>query len=261
MDIAYIMSIFSIQEVYPTNHYVFVKKELRHIHMTLIQIKEKAPLLDGQTPLEIEKIQLIQCKTVYEPAEDTFLMLDTIKQLSDIGYLDFSGKKVLELGTGVGLIGLWIAINAPTIPKYVVTTDISSQAIRCAHNNAELNSATNVNMLCGDLFSVFGRKAKFDFIIFNPPYVPSTTDISKKSLDWEERAWDGGVDGRKLIDQFLHSFPDYIKDTGIVLILHSSLNQIEKAKKSSNSLGFKSKVKGQVSLPWEKLLVLEIKRN
>jgi len=229
--------------------------------MTLIQIKVKESLLADQIPLEIEKIWLVQCKTVYEPAEDTFLMLDTIKHLSDIGYLDFSGKNVLELGTGVGLIGLWIAINAPTRPKYVVTTDIYSQAIRCANNNAVLNSATNVNMLCGDLFSVFRRKTKFDFIIFNPPYVPSTTDMHKKLLDWEERAWDGGVDGRKLIDQFLHSFPDYIKDTSIVLILHSSLNQIEKTIKITKSLGFKSKVKGQVKLPWEKLLVLEISRN
>lgn len=229
--------------------------------MTLIQIKVKESLLDEQIQLEIEKIWLIQCKTVYEPAEDTFLMLDTIKHLSDIGYLDFSGKNVLELGTGVGLIGLWIAIKAPTRPKYVVITDISSQAIRCANNNAKLNSAINVNMLCGDLFSLFGRNAKFDFIIFNPPYVPSTTDMHRKALDWEERAWDGGVDGRLLIDRFLHSFPDYIKDTGIVLILHSSLNRIEKTMKITKSLGFKSKVKSQIKLPWENLLVLEITKN
>lgn len=217
--------------------------------------------MEDPVTIKIESLILTLGDHVYKPAEDTFLLLDTIKYLIKCGRLDFRGKEILELGTGVGLISLWIAIKAPTSPKRVVATDISPKAIRCAKRNTTLNQTNNIAVICSDLFSTFSRDAKFDFILFNPPYVPTITDPIKKPNDWEERAWHGGVWGRMIIDQFLQSFSNYLTDTGEVFILHSSLNNPEKTSKIAKSQGFHVEIVGKTRLPWEILMVLALMRG
>jgi len=217
--------------------------------------------LEDLTTFEIEDLNLTLSNSVYEPAEDTFLLLDTIKHLTRSGHLDFMGKEVLELGTGIGLIALWIAIKAPTKPKRVVATDISSKTVRCARRNVTLNPTKNITVLCSDLFSAFGRGSKFDIMVFNPPYVPSTTETHRKPVDWEERAWNGGVRGREIIDRFLLSFSDYLTDVGEAFIIQSSLNLLEKTTKITKSQGFQVEIVGKTKLPWEMLMVLVLTRD
>jgi release factor glutamine methyltransferase len=211
--------------------------------------------------VEIEGIHLTNCNTVYNPAEDTFLLLDTFKHLIKSGDLDFSGKVVLELGTGTGLVSLWIAKNAAARPDYLVATDISPHAAQCARTNVILNSMPPISILCSDLFSAFGRSAKFDIIIFNPPYVPSNSEDSKKPKAWESRAWNGGVQGREIIDRFLRSFADYLSGTGQAFLIHSSLNMLAKTREITKAQGFDLEIVGKTKLTWETLWVLELIRS
>lgn len=210
--------------------------------------------------LEIEGIHIINCNTVYNPAEDTFLLLDTVKHRTKSGDLDFSGKVVLELGTGTGLVSLWIAKNASTRPDHLVVTDISPHAAHCTRDNVNLNSMMPISILCSDLFTAFGRSTKFDIIIFNPPYVPSNNADSRKSRDWESRTWDGGVQGREIIDQFLLSFADYLSSTGQAFIIHSSLNILGKTIEITKAQGFDLEIVGKTKLAWETLFVLALMR-
>ena len=82
--------------------------------------------------------------------------------------------------------------------KEVIGIDINPYAVRCAKRNAVLNTVTKrISFIQGDLFGPLKKTEKFDLILFNAPYVP---EVELKSLTWLERAWVGGLTGRKVID-------------------------------------------------------------
>ncbi|MFT7475393.1 MAG: polypeptide subunit release factor methylase [Verrucomicrobiales bacterium] len=81
---------------------------------------------------------------------------------SVLGSYDLTGQRVLELGTGCGLL----AGVAHDHGGDVVATDISTAAVTCATTNLR---HTNVDVRLGDLFEpVLGES--FDLLIVNPPY-------------------------------------------------------------------------------------------
>jgi release factor glutamine methyltransferase len=145
-------------------------------------------------------------KDIYHPSDDSLLILSAISDLR------LKGKRVLDVGTGSGLLGLYCAVRDAT----VTVADIDAVAIRHTIEAAEkLGVAVNANV--GDLFSnVVGQ---FDVILFNPPYLPSIA-ISDKAVD-------GGLKGRDLIKRFLHDLPQHLDKQGTALLVVSSLNELE----------------------------------
>lgn len=106
---------------------------------------------------------------VYEPAEDTFLVAENL----DVGENDV----VLDLGTGCGILGVLAAKKA----KKVVATDISPYSVRCARDNARQNGVfAKMDIREGSLFEPLRKSERFDVIVFNAPYLP-TSDSEKKS--------------------------------------------------------------------------------
>lgn len=87
--------------------------------------------------------------------------------------------KVLDLGTGSGVIGITLALERPQ--WQVTLSDISSAALRVAMVNQRLHG-TNLEQVETDLFSgMDGRQ--FDLIVTNPPYVsPADTDVMDQSV-------------------------------------------------------------------------------
>lgn len=149
-------------------------------------------------------------KDVYKPAEDTFLLADNL-QVDE-------NDRVLELGTGCGILSI---ISAKKKAE-VVATDINPAALECALENAKAHEVEDrIDFRKGDLFEVVGEE-KFDIVIFNPPYLPiPPSESSETKL---EKAWDGGPDGREIIDRFLDKAEKYLKPGGRLLFLQSSLS-------------------------------------
>jgi release factor glutamine methyltransferase len=145
--------------------------------------------------------QLDLLPNVYEPSDDTFLLVDAA--LDVVRPTD----SVLEVGTGCGLIAKVIARLAHS----VIATDINPQAVK----NATLNG---VEAIRGDLFCNLNRR--FDLIIFNPPYLPTDTNVS---FDWLTQAWDGGPAGREVIMRFLTQVDGHLTSCGRVLMTISSI--------------------------------------
>ncbi|MBS7606132.1 methyltransferase [Candidatus Bathyarchaeota archaeon] len=164
---------------------------------------------------------------VYEPAEDTFLLA---------GNLDVcESDVVLDMGTGCGILAILSAFKA----SRVVAVDINSDAVKCAKENAKRNNVlTKIDFICGDLFSPLKEDSYFSLIIFNPPYLPS----EKEPKTWLEYSWSGGVDGRSIIDRFLGELPKYMKHGGRLLMVQSSLSNIEKTIKILKESGFKVEI-------------------
>ena len=68
-------------------------------------------------------------ENVYEPAEDSFLFAENL----DVE----KGAKVLDVGTGCGMLGILAAEKA----DHVVAVDLNPYAVGCAKENAKLNNA------------------------------------------------------------------------------------------------------------------------
>ncbi|MEE9594994.1 MAG: HemK2/MTQ2 family protein methyltransferase [Candidatus Hydrothermarchaeales archaeon] len=177
---------------------------------------------------------------VYEPAEDTFLLADSL--------LNEEYGDVLEIGTGTGILALICAARA----KRVVAVDIGSEAVMCARQNARRNGIENVDVIRGDLFGAIRKAPLFDLIIFNPPYLPEDGGDGAESL-----AWSGGEDGRRVIDRFLVQFRDYLKDGGRILTIGSSLSDYEGTINMLEELGFETRVLAKKKFFFEELALIE----
>lgn len=162
----------------------------------------------GIRALHYRGTQVCVLPNVYEPSDDTFLLVDAV--LSEV----HPAHSVLEVGTGCGLIAKLVAKTAQS----VIATDINPHAV----TNARLNG---VNVVQGDLFANLGRR--FDFIIFNPPYLPTQ---SKMRHDWLTQAWDGGRSGREVIGRFLSQVDKHLATKGRVLLLISSITGYRQVK-------------------------------
>jgi release factor glutamine methyltransferase len=97
------------------------------------------------------------------PRPETEVLIDlALSKLSGL-----ASPRVLELGTGSGIIAISLALECPT--AQVVTVDVSNDAIFLARNNAGRLGA-KIDCRVGDWFApVVGEQ--FDLIVSNPPYV------------------------------------------------------------------------------------------
>jgi len=150
--------------------------------------------------------------TVYEPAEDSRLFESAIRGKKG----PQEGQRVLDVGTGSGIL----AIAAAKKGCSVTAVDINPEALEAARRNAE-KEGVELELIESDLFK--NVKDKFDFILFNPPYVPTE---EWETRDMESVAWQGGKLGREVIDRFLEHAFDFLKPGGKILLLVSSNNQI-----------------------------------
>ena len=76
--------------------------------------------------------------------------------------------RIADLGTGSGAIALAIASERPRCR--VVATDISTEALAVARNNAERLSLEAIEFRNGDWFKGLDDKL-FELVVCNPPYV------------------------------------------------------------------------------------------
>ncbi len=171
---------------------------------------------------------------VYDPGEDSFLLVDAA--LKEARPRD----RVLEVGTGSGIVSLFLKDAAAR----VVATDISPFACE----NARLNG---VEVIRTDLYR--GICGKFDLIIFNPPYLPTSDEERLKS--WLNRAFDGGPTGRKEIARFLGGVDDILAPGGRIMMVMSTLTGVEEVNKMFSGYGFRGQEAATEKVPFEKLVV------
>lgn len=152
---------------------------------------------------------------VYEPAEDTFLLIDSIK-LS-------IGNSIFEVGSGTGLISLYCS----SLGANVVCSDINPIAVELIKKNYLINQNLlrgNFDVRIGSLFSVLNSKDSFDVIIFNPPYLPTTKENLVGGSGWFDKAVSGGIDGLDIIKRFISQVSGFLKKNGRVYLVYSSLS-------------------------------------
>ena len=201
-------------------------------------------MFSSDTLTVIEGFKLKIPKEVYKPSDDTFLLLKNLRVNR--------GDVVLEVGCGCGIIALKAAKKA----RRVVATDLNPFAVKTTKENVKLNRLTGkVEVREGDLFKPIKKNEKFDLIIFNPPYLPTTKKDRVKG--WIEKAWDGGPTGRKIIDRFLIEVEKFLKEKGRILMVQSTLSNVEKTIQKLSKKGFSVKVLEKKAFDFETLVCFE----
>jgi release factor glutamine methyltransferase len=120
----------------------------------------------------------------------------------------------LDLGTGTGCIAIALAAKCPDAK--VLATDISSDALALAKENAQKNNV-RIEFLQGDGFAAVPKETQFDLIISNPPYIPSaeieTLELEVRDFD-PRPALDGGADGLDFYRMFAAQAKSFLKSGG-----------------------------------------------
>ncbi len=166
-------------------------------------------------------------ENVYVPAEDSYLLAENLEVEN--------GKSVLEIGTGSGIVAMY----ASKLTDKVTATDINFDAIQLAESNFKANNIDNVELLFGNLFEPV-KDRKFDVILFNTPYLPTEEgEVIEDNLNY---AFDGGLNGRKVIDLFLNEVKNHLNDGGIVQLIQSSLSDNDETLNKLDELGFISEI-------------------
>ena len=178
---------------------------------------------------------------VYNPAEDSYLWADNLEIQE--------GQSVLEIGTGSGIVAMY----ASRLTDRITVTDINFDACELARRNFEDNGIEGIEILFGNLFEPVGNR-KFDVILFNTPYLPTEDDdVIDDTINY---AFDGGVNGRKVIDLFLNEVGNHLNDGGIVQLIQSSLSGNQETLSMLDELGFIAEIKASEHFFFEDITLI-----
>jgi release factor glutamine methyltransferase len=152
-------------------------------------------------------VRIITPPGVFRPLSDTRLLAACARRLAP-------GADVLELCAGSGHVAIDLALQGA---RRVTAVDLSRRAVLTCRLNARLNGVP-LHVRRGDLFAPV-RGERFDLVVANAPYVPGTGPQARGA----GRGWEGGPDGRTIVDRLCAHAPDHLRPGGAVLVVHSSV--------------------------------------
>ena len=156
-------------------------------------------------------------------------------------------SSVLDIGTGSGIQ----AIMAGRVARNVVAVDINPVAVQCARENVKRNHLVNrVEVLEGDLFSSLPKDARFDLILFTPPYFESElSQLIDHALN---------DPGKILAKRFFTEARDHLKLGGYVQMLYTSLAQPELVLAMAEELGWDHHVIAEKKAMFENYFIYKL---
>jgi len=151
------------------------------------------------------------------------------EELVELLLAEISGQKseirILDVGTGSGVIGLSLAVKFPQ--ANVCAIDISEDALSLARENAaQLRLTERVRFQKSDLLENVSER--FDLIVANLPYI-SMQDrhlLAREVLHDPEVALFGGSSGDELVRELIEQAPAHLEPGGL-LALEIGLGQAE----------------------------------
>lgn len=135
---------------------------------------------------------------IYEPEKDSYLLNKYVRK--------YVNGKVLDMGTGTGIQAMVAMENT----KEVLAVDVNEEAV-------EYVKKKGLNAIKSDLFE--NVEGKFDWVVFNPPYLPKDEEEPEDS----RLSTTGGEKGNEILLKFLKEVRNYLNANGKILILVSSL--------------------------------------
>ena len=167
---------------------------------------------------------------VYEPSDDTFLLLDGLLLAMNDGCCDFPNDQnqpytTVEIGCGTGVPTVYLAMQLQRRhPQHThllrhFVTDVNHDALRIAQQTAIRNGVGPLHVHACDLATdlIQNLKQQVDVLLFNPPYVPTPDDeVGSTGI---EASWAGGLDGRRVVDRAIPQIHQLLKKPNGVAFL------------------------------------------
>ena len=149
------------------------------------------------------------------PRPETELLVDCALELLP----ERAERRVLDLGTGSGCIGITLAKLRREIK--VLATDTSKAALAIAARNVARYAAYNVELRAGSWFEPV-IDLRFDIIVSNPPYIAENDPhLNAGDLRFEPRAaLCGGTHGLSALEVIIARAPRHLKAHGWLLVEH-----------------------------------------
>lgn len=202
---------------------------------------------------------------VYEPAEDSFLLLDALEK--DMDQILASQPLIcVELGSGSGII-ISALSKLVQARSHCIAVDISPVACQVTERTAIANNVS-VDVLNMSLLAAI-KDHSIDLLVFNPPYVPSRVDkdCEERQLEQENvvsssdnliRTWAGGVNGREVIDQVVEEIDRVLAPNGTFYLLLLKENKPYEIIKDLKVRKFKAEIFMERKIIGEHLVILKI---
>jgi release factor glutamine methyltransferase len=173
---------------------------------------------------------------VYKPGEDSYLLQKYVEEL-------VSGR-VLDMGTGSGIQAVTAAAKNTVQSVYAV--DVNPAALIAAERRAlDAGVLSKIEFGLSDLFN--NIEDRFDWIIFNPPYLPS-------SGGYDEASWAGGDTGGEVIKRFQEEARGYLTAGGSILMIYSSHSGLTE----DDFIGYKVDNLEEIELFFEKIYCVRL---
>lgn len=185
-----------------------------------------------------QTVLLLRPPGVYRADSDTSLLIDV---MTAGRYA--AGRRVLDIGTGTGALALAAARAGAAS---VAAVDLSLRSIAATWVNCRIHRV-QCTVHRGDLFQpVAGQR--FDLILANPPYVPATTDVVSRHRI--SRCWDGGLDGRAVLDRLCNEAPGLLTPQGLMLVVHSTVCDDSVTVRRLTEAGLRAEVLARCTIPF-----------
>ena len=168
----------------------------------------------------------------YTPSEDTFFIVDNIK--------NEKGNFALDVGSGSGYLTKLLSENF----LFVVGTDINCEVLK--HQTYKTN-----NLICCNGSDAL--KIKFDFIVCNLPYLATDGIL--------DIATDGGDEGFEIPKKIFDSIIDNMAKNAKFVFVTSSLSNYQKLIDYAQKLGLKTRIIAKKKLFFEELILVESTNN
>ena len=166
-------------------------------------------------------------EAVYEPAEDSFLLLDALEiELENM--LTSEPLICVEVGGGSGIISTALSLKLPN--SFFLVTDINEKACRAIQRTAYHNQTSLEVVRSRTLGGLSERLChNVDIVLCNPPYVRTPEDEAD-TCDITA-SWAGGRRGLNVTLEVIDSLDSLLTERGAAYIVLEKCNKPELVQK------------------------------
>ena len=201
----------------------------------------------GSWRTKVAGLQFVVRPTVFHPG----YFISSERFANFIDRLDLRGKRVLDVGTGSGILAIAAARSgAPT----VIATDINPNAALSVPENAQTNGVrAQIQPVCMDLLSGFAADPEFDIIFANLP------KHNKQPRDLADRGWHSGPKHKDIAPFFAQAY-ERLKPGGCLYVMLSSHSDLAVIESLISLAGFQWKIIQRYPIFIESFVLYECRR-
>jgi release factor glutamine methyltransferase len=196
------------------------ERMVKHLDEMVGRYRSGEPLAYAMGRWSFRRVELMIDRRVLIPRPETELVAEAAIELAR----RISPRRVADLGTGSGAIGLALAYELPIDNTEVWLTDASTDALDVARANAAGlgRAAANVRFGQGSWWSALPSELRgtLDVVVSNPPYIAvDDTEVAESVREWEPAsALFAGGDGLDDIRAIMTGAREWLKPGGWLVL-------------------------------------------